>query len=165
MPLNLKAVLDRHGHDPTGALNQATIRLNFLNSSTRLLESIGAKDRFHLEVVRAKTVQYVSLNNTVPLIVEVSIGILDWHQDLARAIHTISADGEEALVSASAALVRLRPLAPNGADARGNGTLLSRMPAWTDWRREVTELLESVALPISVPRESPTTWEYKAIVR
>lgn len=166
MPLCLTAVLDAHDSDPIGAFSEVTIRHNVLESSRRLLESIGAMDRFQFEVVRATTIQYVTLANTLPAVVRVSIGILDWRRDLARVVHTISTDRAEPLMSASVALMRLRPLVTEGPENRGDGDLLGRMPSWTDqWQREVGELLQSVALPLNVSRDSPATWDYKTIVR
>ena len=153
MALCLKAVLDRQGHDSSGALSQTKIKLSVFESIRRLLESAGVFDDFHLEVLRAATSQYVS------------VGILDWRNDLARVIHTISTGKQEGLVSASAALMRLRPLSSDDADATGNDIALSRMPSWSDgWRSEVALLLQSVPLPANDTYDGPVTWDYWAII-
>ena len=165
MALCLKAVLDRQGHDSSGALSQTTIKLSMFESMRRLLESVGILDDFHLEVLRAATSQYVSVGSTAPAIVEISIGILDWRNNLARVIHTISTSRQEGLVSASAALMRLRPLSSDDADATGNDIALSRMPSWSDgWRSEVALLLQSVPLPANDTYDGPVTWDYWAII-
>lgn len=166
MTLCLTVVLSQTVHSPSGGLSEWAIRREFLEASRRLLEATGAIDLFHFQVIRAATIQYVSIAGTTPAIVEVSIGVLDLWQDMARVIHTISTDTGGALLSASIGLVKLRPFGSHTASMQEMSAFLVRVPLWTrEMPSESRELLQTVALPMSSPSKSPVTWAYRAVVK